>query len=82
MLLLIKFNKKKSIYTYENNKNIKGKMLHFHHLYYHYKRNYTIFLMKPSKNYIEHMYIWRASKKQINIMLKDKCPNKFIIIRP
>lgn len=62
--------------------SLKEKMLHFHHLLYHYKRNYTIFLMKPSKNYIEHMNIWTASKKQINIMLKDKCPNKFKIIRP
>ena len=61
---------------------LQEKIYHFHHLIYNYKRNYTIFLMNPSKNYIENMYIWRASKKQINIMLRDKCHNKFKIIKP
>ena len=62
--------------------HISGKIYHFHHSLYKYKINYTIFYMKPSKNYKENMYIWRGTKKQINIMLRDKCDKKFKIIEP
>jgi hypothetical protein len=79
---IIKLNDNLINYCEYNIYRLKEKIFHFHHLLYNYKRNYTIFLMNPSKNYIENMFIWKASRRQINLMLKDKCPNKFIIIKP
>ena len=61
---------------------LKEKIYHLHHSIYDYKRNYTIYQMAPSENYRKHMIYWNVSRKQINIMLKDKCPNKFKIIEP
>ena len=79
---IIKLNDNLINYWEYNIYRLKEKILHFHHSIYNYKRNYTIYLMNPSKNYIENMYNWRASKRQINIMLKDKCQNKFKILKP
>ena len=56
------------------------RLYHMHHSLYDYPRNYTIYRMKPSKSYQINMYIWKRSDEQINIMLYDKCPNKFKII--
>ena len=61
---------------------LREKILHLHHSIYDYKRKYTIYQMSPSKNYKEYMLNWKVSKKQINIMLKDKCPKDFKIIEP
>ena len=61
---------------------LKEKIYHLHHSIYDYKRNYTIYQMSPSKNYKENMLEWKVSRKQINIMLKDKCPKEFKIIEP
>ena len=55
---------------------------HLHHSLYQYKRGYTIYKMEPSKIYKNKMLIWQASKEQLKIMLKDKCPNNFTIIKP
>lgn len=55
---------------------------HLHHSLYQYKRQYTIYKMEPSKKYKNKMLIWQASKEQIKIMLNDKCPNNFTIIKP
>jgi hypothetical protein len=58
------------------------RLYHMHHSLYDYPRNYTIYRMKPSELYQIDMYIWKRSDEQINIMLNDKCPNKFKIIFP
>ena len=58
------------------------KVYHLHHSIYDYKRKYTIYQMSPSKNYKENMYLWKGSRRQINIMLKDKCSKEFKIIEP
>ena len=71
----------KKLYEY-NNYNLKEKIYHLHHLLYNYKRNYSIYLMESSKNYKKYMYIWKLTKKQIKIMLNDKCPKKFEILNP
>ena len=62
--------------------HIIGQIFHFHQSLYKYKINYTIYSMNPSKNYKENMYLWRGTRKQINIMLRDKCDKKFKIIEP
>ena len=70
-----------NLYEY-NHYRLSEKIYHLHHLLYNYKRNYTIYLMESSKNYKKFMYIWKLTKKQINILLNDKCPKEFKKIVP
>ena len=51
------------------------KYLHLHHDIYNYQINYSIYRMKPSLNYQIQMFPWINSKKQINLMLNEKCEN-------
>ena len=53
-----------------------------HHSIYDFPRNYTIYRMEPSEKYKIEMYIWTRNKTQIDIMLNDKCPNRFKTIEP
>ena len=62
--------------------NLNEKVYHLHHSISDYKRNYTIYQMKPSRNYKEYMYCWKGSRKQLNIMIRDKCSKEFKIIEP
>ena len=79
---IIKLNDNlRNIWEYDIYK-IRLKIYHLHHSLYKYRRKYTIFLMNPSKQYMEKMYLWQANRKQINIMLRDKCPKIFRIIKP
>ena len=55
---------------------------HLHHSLYQYKRHYTIYKMEPSKKYKNKMLIWQGSNEQLKIMLNDKCPNNFTIVKP
>ena len=70
-----------NLYEY-NHYRLKEKIYHLHHLLYNYKRNYTIYLMESSKNYKKYMYIWKLTKKQINILLNDKCSKEFKKLDP
>ena len=36
--------------------------------------------MEPSEQYKKYMFIWARTDEQMNIMLKDACPNNFKII--
>ena len=58
------------------------KIFHLHPLLYDFKRNYVTYLMKPSKNYLKYMFIWKCNRRQLFIMLRDKCPKNFEIINP
>jgi hypothetical protein len=58
------------------------RLLHLHHSLYNYPRKYTIYRMPPSKVYLQKMFKWTRSNKQINIMLTDNCPYEFIKINP
>ena len=59
-----------------------SKIYHFHHSIFNIQRNYTIYQMPPSKTYKYRMIVWKCSDEQINIMLNDKCPYNFKIIKP
>ena len=59
-----------------------SKMFHSHPSIFNFKRNYTTYLMEPSETYKNKMIIWKCTDEQIEIMLKDKCPNDFKIIPP
>ena len=62
--------------------HIREKIFHIHSSLYGFKKNYVTYLMKPSKNYLKHMFIWKCTRKQLFIMLRDKCPKNFEIINP
>ena len=59
-----------------------SKIYHFHHSIFNIQRNYTIYQMPPSETYKNKMIVWKCSDEQINIMLNDKCPYNFKIIKP
>lgn len=59
-----------------------SKIYHFHHSIFNIQRNYTIYQMPPSETYKYRMIVWKCSDEQINIMLNDKCPYNFKIIKP
>ena len=59
-----------------------SKIYHFHHSIFNIQRNYTIYQMPPSEIYKYRMIVWKCSDEQINIMLNDKCPYNFKIIKP
>lgn len=57
------------------------KYKHFHYdLYKYYNRNFTIYRMEPSPNYLKVMQNWKNSKIQRKLMVKEKCINFFRII--
>ena len=37
--------------------------------------------MKPNYTYRNELFVFRHSKKQINLMFEDKCPHDFIIFQ-
>ena len=60
------------------------KYKHFHYdLYKYYNRNFTIYRMEPSPNYLKVMQNWKNSKIQRKLMVKEKCINNslYIIIK-
>ena len=57
------------------------KYLHLHHDIYNYPINYSIYRMNPSLKYKKEMFPWINSKKQIDLMLNEKCEN-FELIFP
>lgn len=59
-----------------------SKIYHFHHSIFNIQRKYTIYQMPPSETYKYRMIVWKCSDEQINIMLNDKCPYNFKIIKP
>ena len=59
-----------------------SKIYHFHHSIFNIQRNYSIYQMPPSETYKNKMIVWKCSDEQINIMLNDKCPYNFKIIKP
>ena len=58
------------------------KYKHFHYDLYKFPyRNFTIYRMEPSPNYYKIMFYWKNSRLQRKLMIKEKCPNFFRIIR-
>ena len=64
-----------------DNYRLSEKYLHFHHDIYKLKVNYTLYEMKPSEDYRKEMFVWRNSKRQIDLMINEKC-KEFSVIRP
>ena len=64
-----------------DNYRLSEKYLHFHHDIYNFNRNYTLYEMKPSEDYRKEMFVWRNSKRQIDLMINEKC-KEFNVIKP
>ena len=64
-----------------DNYRLSEKYLHFHHDIYKLQVNYTLYEMKPSEDYRKEMFVWRNSKRQIDLMINEKC-REFNAIRP
>lgn len=41
-------------------------------------RKFNEYIMTPSKYYLDNIYPWKADKKQLELMLNEKCENNFI----
>ena len=65
-----------------DNYSLSQKYLHLHHDIYYYQIKFTIYKMKPSITYLNKMFPWKNNKKQILLMLNEKCNNSFDIIKP
>jgi hypothetical protein len=64
----------KILWEYDNYR-LTEKYLHLHHDIYNYSFNYSIYKMYPSQKYKNFMFPWINSKKQIDLMIKEKCNN-------
>ena len=64
-----------------DNYRLSEKYLHFHHDIYKLNVNYTLYEMKPTEDYRKEMFVWRNSKRQIDLMINEKC-REFNVIQP
>ena len=82
LLVLVKFNDNlKKYFEYDIYRNSE-KYLHFHHDYYSFPINFTIYRMKPSKKYKNEMFTFDNQENQYKLMIEEKCINKLKIIEP
>ncbi len=58
-----------------DNYSLPEKYLHLHHDVYNYTYNYKIYKMYPSLKYKSEMFPWINNKKQIDLMIHEKCEN-------
>ena len=79
--LLIINDNLKNFWEYDNY-SLSQKYLHLHHDIYDYPIHFIIYKMKPSNRYLNEMFPWKNNKKQITLMLNEKCNSNFDIIKP
>ena len=78
----IKFNDNlKNVYEFDIC-HLSEMYLHLHHYIFKYPKKYYIYSMKPSEKYKSEMFSWRKSPKQLALMIEDKCPNDFVVLKP
>ena len=79
--LLIINDNLKNFWEYDNYR-LSQKYFHLHHDIYDYPIHFIIYKMKSSYRYLNDMFPWKNTKKQISLMLNEKCNNNFEIIKP
>ena len=79
--LLIINDNLNNFFEYDNY-SLSQKYLHLHHDIYNYQIKFDIYKMKPSNRYLNEMFPWKNTKKQISLMLKENCNNNFDVIKP
>ena len=82
LVSIIKLNDKlKYLWEYDIYK-LSERYLHLHYSVYDFSFNYTIYKMNASTKYKKKMNYWKCNKEQLNLMINEKCANKFDIIKP
>ena len=79
--LLIINDNLQNFWEYDNYR-LSQKYLHLHHDIYDYPIHFIIYKMKSSYRYLNEMFPWKNNKKQISLMLNEKCNSNFDIIKP
>ena len=57
------------------------KIRHYHYDLFEFHHSFTLYRMEASNNYKKKMYIWKNTRTQRKLMIKEKCFNSFMIIR-
>ena len=57
------------------------KIYQYHYDLFEFHHSFTIYRMEASNNYKKKMYIWKNTRTQRKLMIKEKCINSFMIIR-
>ena len=70
---LIFINTKLKNYWEYDNYRLAEKYLHLHPDIYREFIRYNLYKMFPSKKYRNEMFPWKNTKRQIDLMLKEKC---------
>ena len=60
--------------------SIYAKIISFHYIFYKLSKKIKIYRMNPSDEYKNKMYIWQNSKYQRDLMINEKCINKFKLL--
>ena len=75
--ICIRLNDNLINYWEYNISSLKAKINHFDHLFYQLPKKFNIYIMEPSDIYLRNMKYWTNSKYQKELMIKEKCINKF-----
>ena len=79
----VKFNTNLKYYWEYDIYRYSEKFLHLHHDFYYFPRSYTTYKMKPSEYYKNEMFAFYNNQQSLlDLMIKEKCINDFIIIKP
>lgn len=82
LIAILQLNDKIEFLWDYNIYKISEKQLHFHFDFNKFPHNnFTIFRMEPSFAFKKRMYIWKHTKSQLKLMIKEKCINDFSIIK-
>jgi hypothetical protein len=76
--VIIRLNDNLLNYWEYNIDSLKAKINHFHHLFYTFQKKFNIFVMEPTDKYLTEMKFWHNNKYQKQLMIKEKCLNKFV----
>jgi hypothetical protein len=71
----------KNLWEYDILRNSE-KVIYLQHDFYDFPRKYTIYKMIPSNHYRSEMFSWKIKPSQLQLMISEKCKNKFIKIKP
>ena len=78
----IKYNDNlKNLWEYDISRLL-SKFFWLHHHLFKLDIKYKIYTMKPSDNYVNQMYMWKASQSQLKLMIEEKCPYDFVLTKP
>jgi hypothetical protein len=75
--IIIRLNDNLINYWEYNIGSLKAKINMFHHQFYQLPKKINMYIMEPTDKYLREMKYWTNSKYQKELMIKEKCINKF-----